>query len=64
MMFGKYARKLSLQEVVRKDPGYLEWVLSANFSEEVKTLVSNALQGRFPVFELKNKETSDEIAEK
>ena len=55
MMFGKYARKYSLQEVVRMDPGYLEWVLSAKFSEEVKTLVSNALQGRFPVFELEDK---------
>ena len=55
MMFGKYARKYSLQEVVRMDRGYLEWILSAKFSEEVKTLVSNALQGRFPVFQLKDK---------
>ncbi|MCK5259556.1 MAG: 3'-5' exoribonuclease [Candidatus Omnitrophica bacterium] len=58
MMFGKYARKHSLQEVARMDPGYLEWILSAKFSEEVKTLVSNALQGRFPVFELKDKNNS------
>ena len=49
MMFGKYARKYSLQEVAQKDPGYLEWIASAKFSEEVKTLVTNALQGRFPV---------------
>jgi len=54
MMFGKYAKKYSLQEVAQKDPGYLEWIVSAKFSEEVKTLVSNALQGRFPVFELKD----------
>lgn len=54
MMFGKYARKYSLQEIVQKDPGYLEWIVSAKFSEEAKTLVSNALQGRFPVFELKD----------
>ena len=51
MMFGKYARKDSLQEVARMDRGYLEWIVSAKFSEEVKTLVSNALQGHFPVFE-------------
>jgi len=55
MMFGKYAKKHSLQEVARMDPGYLEWIVSAKFSEEVKTLVSNALQGRFPVFDLKEK---------
>ena len=54
MMFGKYAKKNSLQEIVRMDPGYLEWILSANFSEEVKALVSNALKGQFPVFELKD----------
>ena len=55
MMFGKYAKKHSLQEVARMDPGYLEWILSAKFSEEVKAVVSDALQGRFPVFESKNK---------
>ncbi|MCK5179778.1 MAG: 3'-5' exonuclease [Candidatus Omnitrophica bacterium] len=58
MMFGKYARKNSLQEIARMDPGYLEWILSAKFSEEVKTLVSNALQGRFPVFEPKDKKNN------
>jgi len=30
-------------------------VLSADFSEEVKELVSNALDGHFPVFGLKEK---------
>jgi len=29
---------------------------SAKFSEEVKTMVANALQGRFPVFELKDEQ--------
>jgi len=55
-MFGKYAKKYSLQEVVQKDPGYLEWIASAKFSEEVKTLVTNALQGRFPILELKDEQ--------
>jgi DNA polymerase-3 subunit epsilon len=58
MMFGKYAKKYSLQEVARMDPAYLEWILSAKFSEEVKALVANALQGRFPVFEFKDKNPS------
>ncbi len=48
MMFGKYANKYTLQEIVQKDRGYLEWILSAQFSEEVKELVESALNGRFP----------------
>lgn len=48
MMFGKYANKHTLQEIVQKDRGYLEWILSAKFSDEVKELVENALNGRFP----------------
>ena len=48
MMFGKYAKQYSLQEIVKKDPKYLEWIISANFSEEVKALVENALKGQFP----------------
>lgn len=49
MMFGKYARKYSLQDVARKDRAYLEWILSADFSDEVKAVVQKALQGEFPV---------------
>lgn len=48
MMFGKYAKKYSLPDVVQKDPKYLEWILSANFSEEIKVLVEEALKGKFP----------------
>ncbi|HNV23635.1 MAG TPA: exonuclease domain-containing protein [Candidatus Omnitrophota bacterium] len=48
MMFGKYARQQTLQDVAKKDPGYLEWILSADFSEEVKLLVEQALRGKFP----------------
>ena len=51
MMFGKYAKKCSLQEVVQNDRSYLEWILSAKFSDEVKDLVENALNGRFPQLE-------------
>lgn len=55
MMFGKYAKRYSLQEVASMDRAYLEWILSAKFSAEVKSLVSDALQGRFPVFEAKKR---------
>jgi len=50
MMFGKYAKKKSLREVARDDPRYLEWIASADFSTEVKELVSAALDGKFPVY--------------
>ncbi len=49
MMFGKYAKQYSLQDLVKKDRGYLEWIVSADFSEEVKELVQNALNSKFPV---------------
>lgn len=48
MMFGKYAKKESLKTIVRNDPGYLQWMLSKDFSEEIKELISNALRGHFP----------------
>jgi len=48
MMFGKYARKRSLKQVVENDRRYLEWIVSQNFSDEVKDLVEGALQGHFP----------------
>ena len=51
IMFGKYGGKYSLQELVKKDRGYLEWILSSNFSEKVKDLIENALIGKFPVHE-------------
>ena len=51
IMFGKYAKRYSLQDLAQKDPKYLEWILSAEFSAEVKSLAEDALMGRFPSFE-------------
>ncbi|MCA9404022.1 MAG: 3'-5' exonuclease [Candidatus Omnitrophica bacterium] len=51
MMFGKYAKRYSLEDVVKKDRGYLEWILSANFNQDVKSLVENALNGQYPVYQ-------------
>ena len=48
MMFGKYARKESLKTIAAKDRSYLDWILSQNFSEEVKELVEGALEGHLP----------------
>ncbi len=48
MMFGKYARKISLQEIAKIDRPYLEWILKQDFSEEVKDIIEQALEGHFP----------------
>ena len=50
MMFGRYAKKYSLQDIVKKDPDYLEWIISADFSAEIKLLVEEALKGKFPEY--------------
>jgi len=48
-MFGKYARKTPLEDVVRTDPGYLKWILAKDFSDNVKSIVRAALNGDIPV---------------
>lgn len=40
--FGKHNGRL-LKDLAEEDPGYLEWILSSNFSEQVKDVVSGAL---------------------
>ena len=50
MMFGKYARKTTLKEIVQKDHKYLEWILTQDFSEEIKDLIEDVLEGNFPVY--------------
>jgi len=64
MMFGKYAKKVSLQDIAKSDRGYLEWILASDFSEEVKRLVADALRGRFPAYNAAPQgELFDETAE-
>lgn len=48
MMFGKYARKVSLQEIAKTDRPYLEWILKQDFREDVKDVIEQALEGKFP----------------
>lgn len=47
--FGKYARRLSLQELVKADPNWLNWILKSDFSDTVKNVVRGALKGEYPV---------------
>lgn len=46
--FGKYRRKRHIKHIAEKDRPYMEWLAGADFSDEVKTLVLNALNGVFP----------------
>ena len=39
----------SLVDLAANDRSFLEWVLRKNFSDEVKAIVRDALEGRFPV---------------
>ncbi len=48
MMFGKYARKESLRVVAQKDPNYLQWILDKDFSDEVKLMIQEVMNGRHP----------------
>jgi len=48
MTFGKYAKKESLRVVAQKDPGYLNWILDKDFSDDVKLMVQDVLNGRHP----------------
>ena len=38
----------SLADVAEKDPGFLNWLLAADFSEETKDIVRKALRGELP----------------
>jgi DNA polymerase-3 subunit epsilon len=45
--FGKYKGR-SLKEVAKEDPGFLEWMKTRDFSDEVKQIVEKALKGKLP----------------
>ena len=46
--FGKYAKKKHIKEICKSDRPYLEWILTKDFSDEVKAMVENVLGGEFP----------------
>jgi DNA polymerase-3 subunit epsilon len=37
-----------LADIAEKDPGFLEWIMSADFSDETKEIVKKALNGELP----------------
>ncbi len=45
--FGKY-RGEALDDIARREPGFLRWMLERDFSQEVKTIVREALRAAFP----------------
>ncbi len=47
-MFGKYRKKKHIKAIAKSDRNYLEWILSSDFSSEIKTMIENALKGDFP----------------
>ena len=47
LAFGEYAGH-SLREMAAERPQYLQWILRKQFPREVKEIVRNALDGRFP----------------
>ncbi|HTL71006.1 MAG TPA: 3'-5' exonuclease [Candidatus Eisenbacteria bacterium] len=47
-VFGKYGRKHCVRELVEKDRAYLEWLITTDFDESVKTMLREALCGKFP----------------
>lgn len=47
-VFGKYARKYSIQEICAKDPAYVRYLAGTDFDEAVKNMLQEALMGQFP----------------
>ena len=47
LSFGKHAG-VPLRTMVEEQRGYLEWILQKEFSAQVKTVINEALAGRFP----------------
>ncbi len=45
--FGKHAGR-ALRELSRNEPGLLQWILARDFPADVKQIVADALDGRFP----------------
>jgi uncharacterized protein (DUF3820 family) len=46
--FGKY-RGESLEDIARREPGFLRWMLERDFSDEVKAIVREALEAASPI---------------
>lgn len=47
--FGKHGRRKNIKQLAETEKDYLEWILKSDFSDTVKDMVRNALEGVFPV---------------
>jgi DNA polymerase-3 subunit epsilon len=48
-VFGKYAKKMSIRQLASHDKGYLYWILdNVDLSNEARSMLAGALEGRFP----------------
>ena len=48
LSFGNKHNGKTLKEVARIDAGYLRWIITQDFKEEIKQICQNALRGIFP----------------
>ena len=48
MNFGSHKGK-SLFYVAKKESGFLNWMLTKDFTDDVKKIASDALNGKFPI---------------
>jgi DNA polymerase-3 subunit epsilon len=46
--FGKKTKGIKLKDLAAQDPGFLRWIIGADFSNEVRELAKKALAGDFP----------------
>ncbi|MGB3082463.1 MAG: hypothetical protein WBB86_05700, partial [Candidatus Omnitrophota bacterium] len=56
--FGKHARRKNIRQLAATEPGYLQWILDSDFNDEVKDMVTGALNGHFPEPPEQEKESS------
>ncbi len=58
--FSKYKDR-SLAEIAKVDPGFLRWMMEADFSPETKQIVERALEGEFPKKQSQDSTSSNDI---
>lgn len=46
MTFGKYAKKEPLRVIAQKDPSYLQWILDKDFSDDIKMMIQDVINGK------------------
>ena len=47
-VFGKYAKRVSLKDIAKKERSYLEWMLTTDFPDNTKDMIRGVLEGHLP----------------